>query len=218
MLKDSDKYRMRSHFSYIEDSKKVKTTSNKDLKTFVSVFFIGIFFILGIVKIMSPNVDVGITNNDEIESHYDSDESNYGIDKRLQNLKKDDDGINDKLDKIFSPELDERVIIPQSTTQQTTTETSTEKLGQINIEEQNTKQQLAPIPQKYVRVFVGNYSLEQQAIDAKNMMLQVGINNAIIKNIGGKYTIQVGTYSTMDKAQQVASELIRNNINAYIVE
>ena len=38
-----------------------------------------------------------------------------------------------------------------------------------------------------------------------------------VRNIGGAYTIQVGSYSTREKAQSVANDLLRNNYPARII-
>ena len=38
-----------------------------------------------------------------------------------------------------------------------------------------------------------------------------------VRNIGGAYTIQVGSYTTREKAQSVANDLLRNNYPARII-
>ena len=65
MLKETDKYDNTAHFSYSDYKRKVKKSPNKDLTIFVSVFIVGVLIILGFAKILSPNVDVAITNENE---------------------------------------------------------------------------------------------------------------------------------------------------------
>ena len=86
MLKDTDKYETSSHFSYNDYKKKVQKAPNKDMTLFISVFIVGVLIILGFAKILSPNVDVGITSDDEVASVQDDDTSSNGsvIDDRLR--------------------------------------------------------------------------------------------------------------------------------------
>lgn len=97
MLKDTDRYENTSHFTYSDYKRKVKKSPNKDLTIFVSVFIVGVLIILGFAKILSPNVDVAITNeNENVASSAisDSDEeiNNSVIDDRLKHIKSEDDG------------------------------------------------------------------------------------------------------------------------------
>ena len=103
MLKDTDKYETSSHFSYNDYKKKVKKSPNKDMTLFISVFIIGVLIILGFAKILSPNVDVGITSDDEVSSMQDDDNSSNGsvIDDRLRNLQQEDAGKNSSSEDMF---------------------------------------------------------------------------------------------------------------------
>ena len=117
MLKDTDRYENTSHFTYSDYKRKVKKSPNKDLTIFVSVFIVGVLIILGFAKILSPNVDVAITNeNENVASSAisDSDEeiNNSVIDDRLKHIKLEDDGKKVGDNDMFSPELDEKVVLP----------------------------------------------------------------------------------------------------------
>ena len=115
MLKDTDKFETSSHFSYNEQPrKKTKKAPNSDIMVFVSVFIIGVLIILGFAKILSPNVDVAISVQDETVSQYDdeSNSSSVAIDERLHRLKLEDEGKKEGDEEMFSPELDEKVILP----------------------------------------------------------------------------------------------------------
>lgn len=114
MLKDTDKYEASSHFSYNEYKRKIKKGPNKDVLVFVSVFIVGLLIILGFAKILSPDVDVSISVNDETTISQDDDNSSVSsaIDERLRKLKMEDEGKKEGEEEMFSPELDEKVVLP----------------------------------------------------------------------------------------------------------
>ena len=68
------------------------------------------------------------------------------------------------------------------------------------------------------KVIVGYYTTKEQAEVAKGIIAESGLNiSPFVRNIGGAYTIQVGSYSTREKAQVMANELLRNNYPARII-
>ena len=68
------------------------------------------------------------------------------------------------------------------------------------------------------KVVVGYYSTRDQAEVAKGIIAESGLNiSPYVRNIGGAYTIQIGSYTTREKAQSVANELLRNNYPARII-
>jgi len=112
MLKNSDKYEKGSHFTYSDYKKKVNKKNNRDVKIFVSVFFAGLLILLGLARLFAPNVEIGISSNDAEMSGEDNTVSSAAIDERLNSLKLEDDGQKASDEKMFSPELDEKVILP----------------------------------------------------------------------------------------------------------
>ena len=87
MLKDTDRYKQtaQAHFTNGDYKRKPKR-SYKDITVFISVFFIGLLMILGFAKILSPNVDVEIADNDEYSDF--ADELPAGsVDERLKKMK-----------------------------------------------------------------------------------------------------------------------------------
>ena len=93
MLKDTDKYENDYNSLYIQRiQKKVKRTPNKDVMIFASVFIIGVLIILGFAKILSPNVDVGITVDNEIASSVEDESTGSVIDDRLKRFQLEDTG------------------------------------------------------------------------------------------------------------------------------
>ncbi len=228
----------RTHFSYDEYRQKVHKRSYKDLTVFISVLVIGILIFLGFAKILSPNVDVGIADNEEY-AEFEDEGVQGSVDERLKHLRDEDDG-NIKGDGIFSPELDEKVVLPKQvkkTVGEMEAEMQDAKLQQKKAEEPADQKQdkedktqkapvvsketkaPAPVDSKTYKVVVGYYATEKQAEVAKSIIQDAGIGvNPIVKNLGGSYTLQVGVYSSHEKAQQFVNNLLKSNFPARIAE
>ena len=131
MLRENNKYNNDStHFSYRDYRQKVKKRGNKDVTIFISVFIIGLLIILGFVKILSPNVDVGIASEEDYAEYEDDNSYQSSVDARLKKFQDEDAG---KGDEVFSPELDEKVVLPsqvKKTTGEVEAEHQREKLEQ----------------------------------------------------------------------------------------
>ncbi len=241
MLKDTDKYENdTTHFTYNEYKKKVKRTPNKDVMIFASVFIIGVLIILGFAKILSPNVDVGITVDNEIASSVEDESTGSVIDDRLKRFQLEDTGKKDKEEEMFSPELDEKVVLPkqrkktvgemeaqmadlmnskkaeQQAEKEANKKHSTEEQPQTSQEKKAQTTQPAQIVN--AKVVVGYYATEKQAEVAKSIMQDAGVNTTpVVKNLGGYYTLQVGAYTSREKAQQAANNLLKSNFPARVI-
>lgn len=238
MLKDTDKYDNSAHFTYSEYKKKVKKAPNKDMTVFISVFIIGVLIILGFAKILSPNVDVGITDENGIATESDEDSGSSIIDDRLKSLQMEDSDKKDD-DSMFSPELDEKVVLPrqhrktEGQMQAENADLMNQQLTQnVNNQTKNVQtQQQHSAPQPSVssypspsaemvnaKVVVGYYATEKQAEVAKTIIQDSGLNvSPVVKNLGNYYTLQVGSYSTREKAQQAANNLLKSNFPARVI-
>lgn len=246
MLKDTDKYETSAHFSYSQYKKKVKKSPNRDIVVFVSVFIIGVLIILGFAKILSPNVDVGIADENEIVSAVEEETAPSLIDERLKRLQMEDSGKKEGDEEIFSPELDEKVVLPNHN-RKTVGQMEAEMADLMNAQknEQNVKEQeksasqnheqknsasekaeqpkapeKAPQPAQIVnaKVVVGYYATEKQAEVAKSIIQDAGVGvTPIVKNLGGYYTLQVGAYTSREKAQQAANNLLKSNFPARVI-
>ena len=230
MLKDIDKYETSSHFSYDENRKPHKKQSPRsDIMIFASVFIIGVLIILGFAKILSPNVDVSISKEGEMLS---SEEENLNrvVDDRLKRLKLEDEGKQVGDEEMFSPDLDEKVVLPdvnhskeqvQNTKEENQVEATEEKKKEEKISqpEQTTVQKNAPQPETVnAKVVVGYYASEKQAEVAKSIMMDAGLDvTPVVKNLGGYYTLQVGAYTNRERAQQAANNLLKNNFPARVI-
>lgn len=253
MLKDTNKYENAAHFSYNDYKKKVKKSPNKDMTVFVSVFIIGVLIILGFAKILSPNVDVGITDETEAVASIDDTSEDSGssvIDERLKHIQMEDAGKKDGDGDMFSPELDEKVVLPNHNKKtvgqmeaemadmlnaQKMEQTAAEQSKKVqNVPEQKTvlpvqkaqpqqeHEHVAPSPAPAqivnARVVVGYYATDKQAEVAKTIIQDAGLGvTPIVKNLGGYYTLQVGSYTSREKAQQAANNLLKSNFPARVI-
>ena len=236
MLKNTEKYQNKTHFTAGNEPQRKPekaASGNKDLTLFISVFVIGVLIILGFAKILSPNVDVEIANEDEYLQFDDS--SRSGIDERLHNLKMEDAAREAADEEMFSPELDEKVVLPKKihkTVGEMEAEMLDEKLHEQKVEEpkkedkKEVKTEVVENKPEIVqhnttvnaRVIVGSYATEKQAEVAKSIIHDAGLGVVpIIKNMGTYYTLQVGSYSSAEKAQQAANNLLKSNFPARVV-
>jgi len=246
MLKNSSKFENSSHFSYSDYKKKVNKKTNKDMNIFVSVFFAGLLILLGLAKVFSPNVDIGISPSNEIASMEDEGTSAASIDERLRSLKLEDEGKKVEDESMFSPELDEKVVLPHQS-RPTVGQVEAEN-NMLNEQQQNQKDNSHPAEQKQIviqphqmrglekvqttiveqptepekvvnaRVVVGSYATEKQAEVAKSIIQEAGLGiTPVVKNIGGYYTLQVGSYNSKEKAQQMMNSLLKSNFPARVV-
>ena len=202
----------------------------------MSVFFVALFIILGFAKILSPDVDVSISVNDETTVTQDEDDTavTSAIDERLRKLKMEDEGKKEGEQEMFSPELDEKVVLPQQK-RKTVGEIEAEKSDnkQVTVNDLNNAQDnnqsehhevapkpVAPMPEQIVnaKVVVGYYASEKQAEVAKSIIQDAGLGvTPLVKNLNGYYTLQVGSYSSREKAQQAANGLLKSNFPARVI-
>lgn len=154
--------------------------------------------------------------------------------------KKLEEKINSKFeeeddDNYFSKELEEKVKIPVKKVKQEVTLT----LKNDNIEDTPvTKPSAVPQPKPKsldtkeaaptttasnynptIKVVVGSYPTMEQAKVAQSILQESNLGvSPFIKNVHGSYTLQVGSFSTEEKAQALADELLKRNFPARIIK
>lgn len=208
--------RKATHISYKEYQKKVTKKPNEGIAIFVSVFFILLLLFLGIAKQISPEIDVSIGDDGTKTSQEEDELDKSNVDERLKLLQMEDSNT----DNTFAPELDEKVVVPDK---KSVSEENAEPAVTLSEKEAKPKPaetaSPAPVVQPAVsKVVVGYYATKEQAEVAKGIILESGLNiNPFVRSIGGAYTIQIGSYSTREKAQSVANDLLRNNYPARII-
>ena len=218
-----------SHISYKDYQKKVTKNPNEGIIIFVSTFFILLLLFLGIAKQISPEVDVSI--GDENSDTQTEEVDKTAVDGRLKLLQDEDSQTANKADNTFADELDEKVVLPDKKAENQAINNNNVSETPVTLADQaaNPKpaetsspapKQVTPRPQASAnaKVVVGYYSTKEQAEVAKGIIAESGLNiSPFVRNIGGAYTIQIGSYATREKAQSVVNDLLRNNYPARII-
>lgn len=222
---DREKTEKATHISYKEYKQKLNNNPNEGLVLFVSAFFVMLLLFLGVVKQLSPDVDVAIENNSEVVAE---EVERGNVDERLKMIQMEDNTYSAE-DETFSPELDEKVNLPKTkrrvigasedSSDVITLETSSKETPKTTQDPVLAPTQLSTAPAlTTAKVIVGYYSSAEQAEVAKGIIMDAGLNiEPFIKNIGGAYTLQVGSFSSREKAQSVANELLRNSFPARVI-
>ncbi len=238
------------HITYREYKKRLSHKPFQSLVLFISAFFILLLAFLGMAKVMSPDVDIAI--GDEPEVVYEEEGIIRGnVDDRLKQIQAEDNSVSPAADSSFSPELDEKVKIPEKKQQDEQLQAQEEEPilletqkpetvlpNENTVKAEQPKQPAqaqtpkhalnsepeipqAPVPvasTKVYKVYVGSYASAEQAEIAKGIISESNIGvNAFVKNLNGSYTLQAGSYSSADKAQNAANDLLRNNFPARVV-
>lgn len=232
------------YLSYTSYKKKKNNGSKKGLLVFVTTFFATLLLLTIIARGLTPNVDVSIGDDANAEPG----ESGLGvkrfIDDRLKMIQMEDAGegsseksenkktakYDDESFDSFSRELDEKVSLPKQRNDSEAV-SEDEDYGYSDPTQNSQTAQTPPRPKaiknlstpitttKMSKVFVGNYSTVEQAKVAQGILLDSGFNiTPFIKDLGGSYTLQVGSYSNRSKAEGLSAELLRNNFPARVVQ
>lgn len=227
---DFDTQQQHSHHSYKQYQRKVTKKKNESMAIFVSAFFIMLFVFLGLAKQLSPDIDVSI-GNQEVSSETEG-IVRGNVDDRLKHLQMEDNGLQVGDDELFDTNLDEKVVLPKNKHDKEVkeefiedevgvkpAEKKTEEKKELNTQPAPAaKDKPAPKNTNTAKVVVGYYSTVEQAEVAKGILQEAGLKvTPFIRNIGGAYTIQTGSFSTRDAAQAAASELLRNNFPARVI-
>lgn len=215
---------------------KSRGNSKSSMAIFITTFFVTLLFFTIVAKSLSPNVDVRIGN----ESETDAKETGLGvkklIDERLKIIQLDDNsngnvvnandkkaaGIQDENVDKFSQELEEKVSLPDRSSKSVNPEVNDSSVASIQVPPRpGTKDLATPFAggPKMSKVLVGRYTTFEQAKVAQEILMDSGLSiTPFVKNTGGSYTLQVGSYSSRTKAEELASELQKNNFPARIVQ
>lgn len=219
-----------SHVSYKEYKKKIVKNKKQSLMMFISIFFVLLLIFLGFAKLMSPDVDIAIgEDNVNAESAEDTFYGKSGnVDERLKALQDEDDG-NGSVSNDSKTEEDGLVKIPEKSSKSTAEESKIEQ--EIDAIDEPVKKQptatTTPTPVQKVqpvqstvtaRVVVGFYNTQAQADVARGILQDAGLGvTPHIRPMGAGYTLQVGAYSSKESANNLANKLLMNNYPARVV-
>ena len=229
IYEDEEKYEKPSHVTYKEYKRKLESNPNEGIILFVSAFFVLLLIFLGVAKQLSPDVDVSIGDNSDVAVE---DVERGSVDERLRLIQMEDNSYTENVeDDTFSPELEEKVRIPEQSRKvvgeeeeeaivlehHKPTETPAEAVTPVK-ETAPTPQAQPAQPAVNAKVIVGYYATAEQAEVAKGIIQEAGLNiQPFVKNIGAAYTLQVGSFSSREKAQSVANDLLKNNFPARVI-
>lgn len=227
------------YLSYERYKKKKDSNPNRRMLIFVTTFFAMLLLFSVIVKAISPNVDVSIGNDSET----DAKETGLGvkkfIDERLKMIQMEDNsagvsvknddkpsyGVSDAGFNKPSQVADEKVTLPKKNN--TISDSSSDDDDQPIQPAVHTppprpvnKDMTNPfVSPKMSKVYVGRYSTVEQAKVAQEILMDAGLDiTPFVKDLGGSYTLQIGSYSSRAKAEGLASELQRNNFPARVIQ
>lgn len=233
------------YLSYDRYKKKQKNeTSKSGVLVAVTTFFVALLLFTVVAKGLSPNVDVTIGD----DSGTDAKETGLGvkkfIDERLKMIQMEDSsagvslkedskeipGYDDESFNKFSRQQEEKINLPSKSDKQVKSDEDSVEEEAITLSTPSRSAHTPPRPtskdlstpfvsQKMAKVYVGRYATLEQAKVAQGILLDSGVNiTPFVKDMGGSYTLQVGSYSSRAKADGLASELLRNNFPARVVQ
>ena len=212
------------YMNYSKYKKDKKNNYQSLFLLFLTAFLVMLLFFTAVARHLSPEVDIAIGDEEEVEPK----ETGLGvkrfIDDRLKFIQQEDQGVvKQAIDKkvedetikermtedTLVPELDEKVVIPYAIQKQ-----EVEKPVQ-KVE----KKPVTPTYNKILKVCVGKYATVEQARVAQSILQDsdVGVSS-FIKMVNGSYTLQVGSFTERSKAEQLLNELLRNSFPARIIQ
>lgn len=232
------------YLSYDRYKKKKSANPNKRILISVTTFFVALLFFSVVAKSLSPDVDVTIGDESQTEVKDTGLGVKRFIDERLKMIQMEDNsaGVSLKEAKNNREVTDDSESYDKymnATEEKINLPSQKNKANQVDSEDTEEEPVLParvapPRPSgkdlstpfegvnanpKMSKVYVGRYATVEQAKVAQEILLDSGINvTPFVKNVGGAYTLQVGSYSSRAKADGLASELQRNNFPARIVQ
>ncbi len=213
--------------AYNNYKNKLEKNRQQTILMFMSIFIVLLLVFLGFAKLMSPDVDISIGDENTQSQSEDADEIYLsGIDRRLKQLQMEDDRTDLTSEELMT-EDDGIVQIPEKSERETAALTKDE--DSVVHEEPVKDAQEAPkgdepevitLPQNNItyRVVVGMYSTPAQADVAKGILQDAGLGIApVVRQMAGGYTLQVGAYSSKESANNLTNKLLMNNYPARII-
>ena len=212
------------YMNYSKYKKDKKNNYQSLFLLFLTAFLVMLLFFTAVARHLSPEVDIAIGDEEEVEPK----ETGLGvkrfIDDRLKFIQQEDQGVvKQAIDKkvedetikermtedTLVPELDEKVVIPYAIQKQ-----EVEK----PVQKVETKP-VTPTYNKILKVCVGKYATVEQARVAQSILQDsdVGVSS-FIKMVNGSYTLQVGSFTERSKGEQLLNELLRNSFPARIIQ
>lgn len=234
-------------YQYTKRYKKQKNVTAQNILTvFTTTFLIMLVFFIGAARHITPSVDVTIGEDSTTETKESGLGVKGFIDNRLKAIQSEDiSETQKKIDKksdnnfeeedednYFSKELEEKVKIPVKKVKQEVTLMKEVTMPDVPIVKPSSVPQPKPEVSANkvnnisstgytpsIKVIVGSYPTIEQAKVAQSILQESNVGvSPFIKNIKGNYTLQVGSFSSEEKAQALADELLKHNFPARIIK
>lgn len=225
--------------SYERYKKKKNDTSKSGMLTAVTTFFAALLLFTAVAKSLSPNVDVSIGHDSQTEVKDTGLGVKKFIDERLKMIQMEDNSAGVSIQKdnrkvsnygeailnsASQQEAEEKINLPSKSNKQNNDDVTEEDMVQPVVKTpprpKSSKDVTTPFEsQRISKVYVGRYASVEQAKVAQEILMDAGLGiTPFVKDMGGFYTLQVGSYSSRAKAEGLASELQRNSFPARLVQ
>lgn len=194
-----------------------KSSKKTNILIFAVVVFI--FTVIAVVfcaNILSPDVDVEIGGKGE---NVQDSNSNTKIDNRLRLIQMEDNlpGASKLIDESMTPEEKEKAEKIEKFKASDKKQDDEEVQEEQQIEHKKITTPPMPTVNKVAKIFIGKYSTIDQAISMQNRIIESGLSvSPFIKDLGGYYTIQIGSFINIDGAKNIQKELIDQGFAARI--
>ena len=232
------------YLSYERYKKRKEVNPSKRFYLFVATFFVTLLVFTVFVKLMTPDVDVSIGGDTEIEAKDTGLGVKRFIDERLKLIQMEDNSAG------VSTQVERKDNLRTQEEKYNNDDDYNEKIIEENIKLPETKnthyekeepvmpayaepKSVAPRPQQHStqqtssantytntsvsKVYVGKYATLEQARVAQEILMDAGVVSApFIKSINGSYTIQAGSFTSKAKAEELAVSLKHNGFPARI--
>lgn len=236
-----------SHMSYKEYKKKVAKNKTQTLMMFISIFFVLLLIFLGFAKLMSPDVDIAI-GDENVTTELDANNTEYSrtgnVDDRLKALQAEDEAvivneaaktedaglvkipeINKKMGELSQETEEDAITLEEEPVKKQPAEAQQPAAPQPSAapaptiaENTQPATQPAAAPAISARVVVGFYNTQAQASVAKGILQEAGLGvTPHIRPMGSGFTLQVGAYSSKEAANNLANKLLLNNYPARVI-
>lgn len=213
---------------------KKKAQKNKILYIFAATFFITLVTLIYLATALTPNIDVDV----EPDSTSEIAEKQGSVDDRLRQIQQEElfsgqSRLNrdESSSEIFDRLRKMRGKVANEEAQQEGLDASPEiaykKLeppkGQPVATLPNPRQEpvsnIDYTPVRVTKVYIGRYATIEQAVNAQNNLVASSSSlTPFIKNMGDYYVLQVGSYSSPQKAQILVEQLIGQGYQARSVQ
>ncbi|MBQ7450468.1 SPOR domain-containing protein [bacterium] len=190
---------------------------------FASIFFRGIF----------SNADVNIGENPVASMNQREDEENElniraQIDQRLKMIQNEEEmpGVSERgyetdeeiVERLRRDESKNKYSEDDSKTEEKETVEHKQVMEPVSIPIETPKTDLNTTSNTVSKIYIGQYSDMQKAVEMQANILNSGLNiTPIVREVNGYYTLQVGVFANYESAKAVADQINNAGFSAKIV-